>query len=147
MLNIFLLDFYTRLKAWHQLKEDLTGADIETICIEVDRFWQKTPLSTRYLHHDEIESWPDPWNLLNDNTYCLYGRALGMIYTLMLLGMKDIDFVDGIDDNDESVVLVLVDNAKYIMNWCPESVLNTNLSTFNSIRYLDTDPLVKKTGK
>ena len=147
MLNIFLLDFYSRLRAWHQLKEDLNGADVESICVEVDRFWQKTPLSTRYLHPDEIDSWPDPWNLLNDNTYCLYGRALGMIYTLMLLGVKDIDFVDGIDDNDESVVLVIVDNAKYIMNWCPESVLNTNLSAFKNIRYLDTDPLVKKIGK
>ena len=70
-----------------------------------------------------------------------------MFYTLMLLGIKDIDFVEGIDDNDENVVLVIVDHAKYVMNWCPESVLNTNLSTFKNIRYLDTDPLVKKTGK
>ena len=70
-----------------------------------------------------------------------------MLYTLMLLGVKDIDFVDGIDDNANEVVLVLVDNAKYIMNWCPESVLNTNLSAFKNIRYLDTDPLVKKIGK
>ena len=147
MLNIFLLDFYSRLRAWHQHKEDLKEADVETICVEVDRFWQRCPMSTRYLHPDEIGSWPDPWNLLNDNTYCLYGRALGILYTLMLLGIKEVDLIDGIDDNDESVVLILVDNAKYIMNWCPESVLNTNLTAFKNIRYLNTDPLVKKIGK
>ena len=104
-------------------------------------------MSNHYLHPADIEDWPNPWNLLNDNNYCEYARALGMLYTLMLLGVKDIDFVDGIDDNANEVVLVLVDNAKYIMNWCPESVLNTNLSAFKNIRYLDTDPLVKKIGK
>lgn len=147
MINIFLQDFYARLRAWHQLKETLQDADLQTTCVEVDRFWQQCPMSNHYLHPADIEDWPNPWNLLNDNNYCEYARALGMLYTLMLLGVKDIDFVDGIDDNANEVVLVLVDNAKYIMNWCPESVLNTNLSAFKNIRYLDTDPLVKKIGK
>ena len=116
MINVFLLDYYTRLREWFKLKENLVDQDLSTICIEVDRFWQRVPISTYYLHPDDIEEWPNPWELISDNNYCYYGRALGMVYTLLLLGIKDIDFVDAIDDNKENVVLVLVDSAKYVLN-------------------------------
>ena len=125
MINIFLLDYYTRLREWFKLKENLKGQDISTICIEVDRFWQKTPLLNHYL----------------------YARGLGMVYTLMLLGVKDIDFVDIIDDNRENVVLVLVDNAKYVLNYHPNSVLNINLSSFTVVKYINISSLKKKIGE
>ena len=70
-----------------------------------------------------------------------------MVYTLMLLGVKNIDFVDAIDDNSENVCLVLVDNAKYILNWYPESVVNTCLTEFTSINKIDITPLKKKIGE
>jgi hypothetical protein len=147
MMNIFLLDFYSRLKAWHQLKEDLKDADIESTCVEVDRFWQQVPLRARYLHVDEIDTWPDPWNLLYDNDFCLYGRALGMIYTLLLLGIKRIDFVEGIYDSYENAVLVSVDDAKYVLNGWPSSVVNTNLASFTNIKHINIEPLTKKMNK
>lgn len=70
-----------------------------------------------------------------------------MVYTLMLLGVKNIDFVDAIDDNSENVCLVLVDNAKYILNWYPDSVLNTNLTDFTNIKQIDITILKKKIGE
>lgn len=147
MTNLFLLDYYTRLRAWHTLKESLANSDTETICVEVDKFWQKCPLLNHYLHPADTIDWPTPWELINQNDYCLYARALGMFYTLLLLGVKDIDIVDAIDDNSENVVLVLVDNAKYVLNWYPDSVLNMKLSDFNNIRYINTAPLKQKIGK
>jgi hypothetical protein len=147
VINVFLLDYYTRLREWFKLKENLKGQDISTICIEVDRFWQNTPLLNHYLHPDEIEDWPSPWELINDNEYCLYARGLGMVYTLMLLGVKDIDFVDIIDDNRENVVLVLVDNAKYVLNYHPNSVLNISLSSFTITKHINISSLKKKIGE
>ena len=147
MINIFLSDFYTRLRAWHDLKEQLENADIETVCIQVDKFWQRCPMSNHYLHPDEIETWPNPWELLKDNSYCNYARALGMIYTLLQLGVKNIDFVDALYDNREDAVLVLVDNAKYVLNWYPDSVLNTNLAEFTITKRISIESLVKKIGK
>ena len=70
-----------------------------------------------------------------------------MVYTLMLLGVKDIDFVDIIDDNRENVVLVLVDNAKYVLNYHPNSVLNINLSSFTVVKYINISSLKKKIGE
>lgn len=146
-MNIFLQDYYSRLRGWHELKETLKNADIETICIEVDRFWQRCPMSNHYLHPVDVEDWPSPWELLNENNYCLYARALGMVYTLLHLGIKDIDLIAGSYYNTEDVVLLLVNDAKYTLNWYPNSVLNTTLSEFTNIRRIDITPLQQKTGK
>jgi hypothetical protein len=146
MNNIFLSDYYTRLRAWHKLKENLKELPIEQVAVEVDAFWQKCPIKTYYLHPDDIDIWPSPWELLKDNNYCYYARALGMIYTLLFLGIQDIDFVEALDDNNTDVVLVLVDNAKYTLNWWPNSVLNTDLSAFKIKKKINITALVKKMG-
>lgn len=147
MINVFLLDYYTRLREWFKLKENLNGQSLSTICIEVDRFWQRVPITPYYLHPDDIEHWPNPWELINDNNYCYYGRALGMVYTLLLLGVKDVDFVEALDDNRENVVLVLVDNAKYVLNYWPDSVVNTSLSDFTITKKINISSLKKKIGE
>jgi len=146
-MNAFQLDFYARLRAWTTLRETLIDSDIEQKCIEVDRFWQQSPLSNHYLHPVDIKTWPDPWQLLDDNIYCSYSRALGMIYTLSLLGIQDIDLVDARDYNNVDVVLVLVDNAKYALNYWPNTVLNNKLSDFTVVRYYDITPIIEKVGK
>lgn len=69
-----------------------------------------------------------------------------MIYTLLLLGINNVDFVDAVDYNGENVCLVLVDNAKYVLNWYPNMVLNSCLSEFTNIKYIDIEPLKKKIG-
>jgi hypothetical protein len=147
VINVFLIDYYTRLRAWHDLKESLKDADTQTICVEVDKFWQRAPISSHYLHPADVVDWPNPWELISDNMYCYYGRGLGMIYTLMLLGINDIDFVEGIDYNRENVVLVLVDNAKYVMNYWPDSVLNISHADFTVTKRLNISSLKQKIGE
>lgn len=147
VINIFLLDYNTRLREWHNLRENLKESSIEIICVEVDKFWQQTPLLKHYLHPADTPDWPNPWELISDNDYCLYARGLGIIYTLMLLGVENIDFVNAIDYTGDNVCLVLVDSAKYVLNWHPDSVLNTSLSNFTNIKKLDIIPLQKKIGK
>ena len=144
MINVFLLDYYTRLREWFKLKESLAEKDLSTICIEVDKFWQKAPLLNHYLHPDEIEDWPSPWELINDNEYCLLARGLGMIYTLLLTGITDVDFCIGKDDNDEDVALVTVDNAKYVLNYWPNMVVNINLQNFKITSSLDLNKIKTK---
>lgn len=146
MPNIFLLDYFARLKFWVELRTKLEYLPIKEQCIEIDRFWQSVPLVNHYLHTDYIKDWPDPWQLLNDNTYCYYGRALGMIYTLLLLGIKDIELLDAIDDNSNSVVLVSVDSAKYLLNYWPDTVLNNRVMDFDIKRTYDIKSLHKKIG-
>ena len=138
--------FDQRLRSWYELRNSIQDSDLEKICIEIDKFWQQTPLVNHYLHPDDIAEWPNPWELLYDNNYCYYARALGMIYTLILLGIKDVDLCTARDYNNIDVVLVTVDRAKYVMNYWPNSVVNTTFTEFTHVKKINIEPLFDKTG-
>ena len=143
-MNTFTLRFDTRLAEWYELRRSLQEADLQKVCIEVDKFWQQCPLNNYYLHPHDIKDWPNPWELIHDNHYCFYSRALGNIYTLAILGIKDVDLATAIDYNNTEVVLVLVDNAKYVLNYWPDSVVNTVLSDFTNVKHIDIETLQNK---
>lgn len=128
------------------MRSTLEDQDIKTKCVEVDKWWQAVPLVGHYLHTDYVHEWPNPWELLAENHYCNIARGLGMFYTLYLLGVKDIAFVEAKDYNNEEVVLVLVDNAKYILNYWPDTVVNNNLNDFKISKRIDTLPIITKIG-
>ena len=69
-----------------------------------------------------------------------------MIYTLLLLGITKLELVTAIDDNSNEVVLVLVDNAKYVLNYWPDTVVNNHIESFKITRTLDISPLYSKIG-
>jgi hypothetical protein len=146
-MNAFQLEFYTRLRAWNNLRTDLIHLPLHEKCTEVDKFWQQCPATAHYLHPVDIDSWPDPWQLLDDNMYCPYARALGMIYTLVMLGISDIDLVDATDHNSIDVVLVLVDRAKYVLNYWPHTVVNNKLGDFTITKKYNIIPIIQKTGR
>ena len=144
MINVFQLNYDTRLKSWYDLRKTLEKADTETKCLAIDKWWQSAPLVNHYLHPQEMSTWPGPWDLLNDNEYCIFARGLGIIYTLLLSGINDVDFCIASDDNSEEVALVLVDNAKYVLNYWPDSVLSNNLQDFKIIQRLDISNIKTK---
>ena len=143
-MNVFQLNYDSRLQNWYDLRQKLQNADTATKCIEIDNWWQSAPLVNHYLHPHELDTWPGPWELINDNEYCPLARGLGMIYTLLLTGITDVDFCVGKDDNDEDVALVTVDNAKYVLNYWPDSVLNINLQDFKVVQTIDITDIKTK---
>lgn len=145
-MNSFQFDFQSRLRSWANLRESLTNTDIENICIVTDQYWQQSPIMNHYLHPVDIDNWPDPWQLLDDNLYCPYARALGMIYTLSMLGISDIDLVEATDHNSIDVVLVLVDRAKYVLNYWPNTVVNNKLGDFTITKKYNIIPIIQKIG-
>ena len=130
MTNVFQVSYDNRLRSWYDLRMQLESADMQTKCCAIDAWWQHAPLVNHYLHPSDTKNWPGPWELLADNTYCTVARGLGMCYTLAALGTSEIDFCQGIDDNNEDVMLVLVDHAKYILNYYPNTVLSNTLHDF-----------------
>jgi hypothetical protein len=146
MENLFQNSYDTIFKQWYRMRMSLEDKDIKTQCIEVDKWWQATPLVNHYLHADLVDDWPNPWELISDNHYCPISRGLGMFYTLYLLGIRDIAFVQAKDYNSEDVTLILVDHAKYILNYWPDTVVNNNLQDFKVVKELDTLPIIKKIG-
>lgn len=145
-MNIFQSTYEARLQAWFQLRQYVINLPIEQQCITIDEWWQRAPLVTHHLHPYDMENWPDPWELLSENNYCEVARALGMCYTLMLVGVKDIELVLATNETAEDVVLVLADNAKYIMNYWPNTVISNSLKDFKVVNKLDLETIIKKIG-
>ena len=146
-MNIFQSTYDTRLQSWYSLRSQLQNLTLSEQCILVDNWWQKAPLVTHYLHQSEISAWPGPWELLVENTYCTIARALGMCYTLLLIGITDIELVLAKNNMGDDVVLVLVDNAKYILNYWPNTVISNSLTEFTITKKLDITTITEKIGK
>jgi len=143
-MNIFQLNYEDRLKSWHELKKVCRQSDLENKCILIDAWWQKAPTVNHYLHIHDIRNWPDPWELLVENLYCNVAKALGMYYTLYIIGERDIELVEASDQFGNDVVLVLVDNAKNILNYWPNTVLNNHSQDFTIKRSINLSTLLEK---
>lgn len=117
-------NFDARLASWAQLRTQCQSLPLEQALLLINTWWSNSPWQPYYLHWDDQATWPDPWQLLSDNVYCYLARGLGILYTISLL--------DRADMADATLVLtqagdnlVLVAKEKYILNWKPETVLNT----------------------
>ena len=118
--------FGDRLASWNLLRSRCQNLSAQSSLFEINSWWFKSPWRPYYLHWDDAETWPDPWQLLSDNIYCDVARGLGILYTISLLDRADLAsarlILTELGHN-----LVLVDQSKYILNWTNESILNTSL--------------------
>lgn len=135
-MNVFQLNFDTRLQAWYQLRTKIEKLDARSKCIEIDAWWQKAPLVNHHLHSMDLSNWPNPWDLLVDNTYCTVARALGICYTLVLADITNISMVEATDTSCEDLVLVIADGL--VLNYWPNTVETNVLSEFDIKRVIVT---------
>lgn len=143
-MNVFQLEYDSRLRQWKDLRLYIRGLPLETVCVEVDRWWQQAPTITYHLHWADSDNWPDPWTMLSENTYCTLTRAIGVCYTLLLSDIHDVHLIMATDSCCEDHNLVVVGHAKYVTNYWPNSVLSTNLHDFTIIRELPIEVLKQK---
>ena len=117
--------FAGRLESWYGMRQKCHALSVESTLITINSWWCTTPWQPYYLHWDDQLTWPDPWQLLNDNVYCDLARALGILYTISLLDRADLTDATLVLSQDGHN-LVMVDKSKYILNWNPDTVVNTN---------------------
>jgi hypothetical protein len=113
-----------RLVAWADLRNSCKeNPNLDEVITIIHDWWQQAPMVLRYLHCDLVDDWPDPWDLIAENTYCSLAKCLGMCYTIRMLGRQDIDNVCilEIDNND---YIVQVNKGLYCLNWNIDKVVN-----------------------
>lgn len=115
-------EYQARLAAWVDLRRRCTDLPLALCLSEIESWWQVSPWRPYYLHWDDRSNWPDPWQLLADNTFCDVARALGMLYTVHLLDRPDCQSLEMIEAEQGN--LVLVQQGKYIMNWNTDTIVN-----------------------
>lgn len=114
------------MESWNQLRNHCQHLPVQTALENINAWWFRAPWRPYYLHWDDQDTWPDPWQLLSENIFCEVARGLGILYTVTLLDRPDLAPADLILTQD-GVNLVLVGKEKYILNWEPNTVVNTNL--------------------
>lgn len=115
-------NFSDRLNSWTRLRSETKSMDRESCLETVNQWWFQSPWSHYYLHWDDRQFWPDPWQLLQDNIYCNLARGLGIMYTLALLDRDDINDAILVEVGADN--LVLVAGEKYTLNWEPDVIVN-----------------------
>jgi hypothetical protein len=116
-----------RLASWADLRSSCKdNPNLEQVITIIHDWWQQAPMVLRYLHCDLIEDWPDPWELIAENTYCSLAKCLGMCYTICMLERQDVSNVSitEIENND---YIVQVNNGLYTMNWSVDKIVNITL--------------------
>jgi hypothetical protein len=73
-----------RLRYWHDFRKKISKLEKDDAIKETHHLWCYAPYVTNYLTTDQIDTWPDPWELISDNYYCDLAKALAMSYTLYL---------------------------------------------------------------
>jgi len=118
--------FESRLENWNLLRTCCQILSVQQTLEQINSWWFRAPWVPYYLHWDDQDTWPDPWQLLSDNVYCDIARGLGILYTINLLDRADLAPADLIL-TQSGYNLVQVGKEKYILNWEPTSVVNTSL--------------------
>jgi len=98
----------------------------------INDWWFRAPIVNHLIHWENLQSWPTPWELLNNNGYCELARALGIVYTIMIIENRtytDLKIIQTKEDN-----LVQVDHGKYILNWAPGELLNTHSTPITTVK-------------
>lgn len=111
-----------RLRQWHDLRRQAQQQELAAAMSSINNWWWQVPTVNHYLHWDDHPIWPGPWDLLADDHWCELARALGMLYTLMLVPRNDISGLDIVYSRGHN--LVQVNDGKYILNWAPGQLLN-----------------------
>jgi hypothetical protein len=107
------------------MRQQCHALSVESTLLAINSWWFLTPWQPYYLDWLDQPAWPDPWQLLNDNVYCDLARALGILYTISLLDRADLTDATLVLSQDGHN-LVVVDKSKYILNWSPDTVVNTS---------------------
>lgn len=118
-----------RLRSWREFRASLDVLPLDQALAQTAEYWARAPFTPYYLDPDDPSTWPDPWTLIMENTYCDVAKCLGIVYTMTLTTHRtdlDIVFQQYTDTKNNHVYnLACVNQGKYILNMIDGAVVNT----------------------
>jgi hypothetical protein len=115
-----------RLRYWHDFRKKISKLERDDAIKETHHLWCYAPYVAHYLTTDQINNWPDPWELINDNYYCDLAKALAMSYTLYLTDHVIEATIQIYEDkiSKDQYNLVFIDGGKYVLNYLHDEIIN-----------------------
>jgi len=134
--------FAERLESWSNLRNRVHSLPTQQALESINTWWFQTPWRAYHLHWDDQPTWPDPWQLLDDNIYCSLARALGIMYTIAMIEREDMQDATLAEIGSDN--LVLVSGKKYILNWDADEIVNINLEATKVSRCVTLNQIQQK---
>lgn len=116
-----------RLSRWRDFRKQLNELSLESAILETEQFWRTCPFIPYYLEPNSPKTWPNPWQLLEENFYCDLAKTLGIVYTLFLTEHKHNIFEIRIYYDPISRVtynLAWINQGKYVINFVDGEIVN-----------------------
>lgn len=79
---MFKKNYDDRLSCWQEFRRSLEKSS-DPIQDAID-FYNNAPYVSISTDPYTPETWPSPWELIQENQYCEFGKLLGICYTLQL---------------------------------------------------------------
>jgi hypothetical protein len=113
-LEHWFLDKQGKLLAWREWRQQLSAMDTESAYKEAAEWWKFVPLVNKTFDPWREETWPDPWGLVGNGSFCANAQGLGIFYSLVLSRI-DCELMLGILE-DQPKLMVLLPN-KTLLNY------------------------------
>lgn len=138
------ITFEDRLQDWNSLRHNVATLPYPERYLAINNWWWQAPIINHAIIWAQYPKWPDPWQLLRDNNFCDLAKALGIVYTVMMVddSTKDHVCITHCDQGN----LVLIDQGKYILNWAPGELLNIESAKITPIRQATGESLYQLIG-
>ena len=126
---MFTLDFDSRLSTWAKFRKKLETDDSPLQSV-ID-FWSYAPIigHTRVLDPYYISSWPNPWEILNENRYDDFTKAVMIGYTLLLTERyknSKIEVRTLVDNNKNRLYNSIYLDDKWVLNFQDNFVISVD---------------------
>ena len=116
-----------RLVEWRSFRLSLENSN--TPILDTINFYNQAPKVSIHTDPWTQDTWPDPWELINENQYCEFAKVLGICYTLQLTERFKSSVFEihiGVDDCSSSThYLLVIDN--FVINWDDSCVEKSKL--------------------
>jgi len=110
-----------RLKEWRSFRNDLKTLTLQKQLEEVVSWWKFTPLGSNQLDIYDNTDWDDPWELLYKGNFDENSVALGMAYSLHLIGV-DTEILLVQNRQEHTLNLIVLVDELYILNYTYGSI-------------------------
>jgi hypothetical protein len=128
----WFLDKQGKLQAWRDWRIQLSTMDIESAHQEVAIWWKFVPLITKTFDPWREETWPDPWTLVSNGSFCPSAQGLGMFYSLVLGGI-DCRLVLAVIDEQPRLLVEVLD--KKLLNYYDGEIIDTEIANLQILKY------------
>jgi hypothetical protein len=122
--------FEERLSSWVHLRQHAPTQDIESMLHDINLWWGRCPTVNRYLH----------WDDKSNNNFCNLAKALGIVYTILMVEHPDVKQIQIAQTDEDN--LVLINHGKYILNWTPREVVNIESINTSIKKTIDASELI-----